>query len=103
MPKVDIWICIDENEDYFVITLFDILADQREVNNRTSKYDTEILNFCDGIARSREEIQLYIGYSSRRHFMNNILKPLLDKGLIMQTAPSKSKNQKYIKIKNISL
>ena len=94
---------IDENEDYFVITLFDILADQREVNNRTSKYDTEILNFCDGIARSREEIQLYIGYSSRRHFMNNILKPLLDKGLIMQTAPSKSKNQKYIKIKNISL
>lgn len=87
---------LEGNDDFFIITLFDILADQKENDILQTKYDEIILKFCDGVARSREEIQQYIGYSSRGHFMSDILKPLMEKGLIIQTAPSKSKNQKYL-------
>ncbi len=87
---------IEANDDFFVITLYDILADKIELDKSGSKYDNLILEYCTDIARSREEIQQYIGYSSRGHFMTEIMKPLLEKGLIVQTAPSKSRNQKYL-------
>ncbi len=87
---------IETNDDFFVITLYDILADKIDVEKPGSKYDNLILEYCTDVARSREEIQQYIGYSSRGHFMSEIMKPLLKKGLIIQTAPSKSRNQKYL-------
>lgn len=79
-----------------MITLFDILADKKDVDYSGSKYEDLILDFCNDIARSREEIQEFLGYSSRSHFMSDVMKPLIEKGLIVQTAPSKSRNQKYL-------
>lgn len=86
---------LEGNDDYFIITLFDLLCDEEEGLLR-GKYDKEILDFCAGTARSREEIQEYIGYSSRAHFMSEVLNPLLKQGLLKRTAPGKSKGQKYL-------
>lgn len=66
-----------------------IVQDERIVN---------LLEFCLE-ARTRQEMQDFIGMTSREHFRKNILKPLLEAGKIRMTLPSKpnSKNQKYIK------
>lgn len=52
--------------------------------------------FIMSVARSMEEIQTYIGYKSRSHFMSNVLKPLLEAGTLKTTTNSKSKHTKYI-------
>lgn len=59
-----------------------------------------LLEFCS-IARSRQEMQEFIGISSREHFRKRILKPLLEAGQITMTMPDKpnSRNQKYIRAK----
>jgi len=58
-----------------------------------------IIDFCSQ-ARTRNEIQKFIGISNRAYFSREILKPLLDSGNLSMTIPNKpnSKNQKYIKI-----
>lgn len=86
---------LEDEGDFFVITLFDLLFNE-EMNVSFGKYDRIILEFCDGVARSRDEIQKHIGYSSRSHFTKDILAPLLDAGYLIMTAPAKSKNVKYI-------
>lgn len=86
---------LNDYHDFFTITLFDLLYDD-ENNFVYGKYDEEILEFCKDQARTREEIQNHIGYLSRSHFRADVLKPLIEKGLIIQTCPSKSKNQKYL-------
>ena len=50
--------------------------------------------------RSLVEIMAQTKYASRVHFSNKILKPLIKKGLIKQTAPNKpnSPNQKYVTV-----
>ncbi len=57
-----------------------------------------LINYCS-TARTRDEMQAYIGISSRTHFRNRILKPLLASGRLKMTLPDKSssRNQKYIK------
>lgn len=57
-----------------------------------------LLEFCSE-ARTRQEMQEFIGITSREHFRKTILKPLLESGKIKMTLPNKpnSKNQKYIK------
>lgn len=87
---------LEDESDFFVITLYDLLADEEKATPITGKYDEEILDFCNGVARSREEIQAHIGYKSRSHFMKDVLKPMLDAGLIIPTSSIKSKNLKYI-------
>lgn len=87
---------LEDEGDFFVITLFDLLFSKKEVTIEFGKYDRKILEFCDGIARSRDEIQNYVGYSSRSHFTKDILGPLLDAGHLIMTAPAKSKNVKYL-------
>ncbi len=82
--------------DFFMITLYDLLNTEEAVLKTVDNYDTKILSFCDGVARSREEIQNYIGYSSTSNFSKRVLKPLLDSGLLLTTAKKHSKNQKYI-------
>ena len=54
------------------------------------------MNFCIE-AKSREEIQEFLGYKDREHFRKEILKPLIDKGLLKLTIPDKptSPKQKY--------
>ena len=57
----------------------------------------QLLDFCVQ-ARSRDEMQTYIGISNRSHFSKFYLKPLLVSGALHMTLPDKpkSKNQKYI-------
>lgn len=82
--------------DFFVIVLYDLLYNEDSSFIEFGKYDKEILEFCTESARSREEIQKHIGYLSKSHFLNDILKPLVKSGNLLITAPSKSKNVKYI-------
>lgn len=84
-------------KDFFTITLFDLLYDDSDdIKIFYNKYEEKIIEFCKDNARTREEIQNYVGYPSRTHFSSNILKPLIERGLIIQTCPPKSKNQRYI-------
>lgn len=87
---------LDDQNDYFLITLYDLLCDDKNFVRKEGKFDNAILSFCSGIARSREEIQNYIGIKSRSYFALKILKPLLDEGSLKTTASNKSKNLKYI-------
>ena len=56
------------------------------------------LEFCF-VPRTRDEMQQYIGITSREYFRKNILKPLLASEQLKMTIPGKpnSKNQKYVK------
>lgn len=87
---------LEDEGDFFVITLYDLLADDADSFIENGKYDEEILKFCDGIARTREEIQKHIGYSSRSHFLREVLNPLIESKYLILTAPAKSKNVKYL-------
>ena len=87
---------MDDQHDYFLITLYDLLGEKERAVVTISKYDDAILSFCDGIARSREEIQNHIGVKSRSYFTLKILKPMLESGALEATASTKSKNLKYI-------
>ena len=58
----------------------------------------DLLDFCV-VARSRDELQTYLGISNRGHFRTAYLKPLLDSERLKMTLPDKpsSHYQKYIK------
>ena len=86
---------LDDQHDYFLITLYDLLGEERAVVT-ISKYDDEILSFCKEQARSREEIQNHIGIKSRSYFTIRILKPMLESGFLEPTSDKKSKTVKYI-------
>ena len=57
-----------------------------------------LLNYCE-IARTRKEMQEFIGISSREYFNKSLLVPLLEFGQLKMTIPDKpsSRNQRYIK------
>lgn len=57
-----------------------------------------LIEFC-AVARSRDEMQPYLGISNRGHFRTAYLKPLLDLGTLKMTLLDKSSshNQKYVK------
>ena len=77
------------NFNLHTCTVQDRAQDERIVN---------LLEFCSE-ARTCQEMQEFIGITSREHFRKIILKPLLEAGKIKMTLPNKpnSKNQKYIK------
>jgi len=58
--------------------------------------EERVLEFCK-TPRARGEIQLFLAISDRKYFRENILKPLLASGKILQTIPDKptSPKQKY--------
>lgn len=85
---------LNNQHDYFMITLYDALGEKDNSVIIHGKYDEEILAFCNVVAHSREEIQTHIGYKSRSHFMSDVLKPMLDAGILKTTANSKLKNTK---------
>lgn len=87
---------LDDQHDYFLITLYDLLSEKDRSIATITKYDDQILSFCKDMARSREEIQNHIGIKSRSYFTLKILKPLLESGFLEVTANGKSKNSKYI-------
>lgn len=82
--------------DFFTITFYDLLNEEEAISKNIGPYDTKILRYCDGVARSRDEIQNYIGYKSSANFTRNILTPLVKAGLLITTAKKFSKNQKYL-------
>ena len=87
---------LENEKDYFIVTLYNLLFDGSEKAITINKYQDEIISFCKGIARTREEIQNHLGVQSRTYLTTTILKPLIEKGLIKRTAPSKSPNVKYV-------
>jgi len=55
------------------------------------------VQFCK-VPRSRIEIQEFLGLKHRRSFKENVLQPLLESGMLIQTIPDKpsSPKQRYI-------
>jgi len=51
-------------------------------------------------AKSRAEIQSYLGYKYRSYFTKNILNPLIESGQLLPTIPDNPKNQyqKYVAV-----
>lgn len=93
---------LEDEQDFFVITLFDLLADKKEdVTLIFGKYDEEILKFCDGVAHSRSEIQKHVGYKSTPHFITDVLRPMLENGTLIATDKERSKNVKYVARKKV--
>jgi ATP-dependent DNA helicase RecG len=62
-------------------------------DNRTAT----LLEFCM-TPKTKKEMQVFVGISSRDHFENTLLKPLLKAGDLRMTLPDKpnSRNQKYV-------
>ena len=85
---------LENSPDAFTVVLYDLLSDASEVEK--DAYESVVVEFCKGVARSREEIQRHVGIQSRAYFTSKILRPLLEKGAIKRTAPAKSPNVKYI-------
>ena len=87
---------LNNEKDYFCVTLYNLLFDYNNDSIVANKHEIEVISFCKGVARSREEIQNHLGIQSRTYLTTNILKPLVDKGLLKRTAPAKSPNVKYV-------
>lgn len=95
----------DENTFKFILkhnfypqkTISDQVTDQvtDQVSDQVSLKQA-ILEYCT-VERSLVEIIQRFGYSSRVHFKNKILNPLIEKGLITPTQPDRpnSPTQKY--------
>ena len=89
---------LETSNDTFTIVLFDLLynKDIDAINDISfGKYDEKILDYCLDEPRTREEIQNHISYKSRQHLSSDIIKPLLENGLLTMTEAKKSKMQKY--------
>ncbi len=87
---------LDNEKDYFSVTLYSLLFDGKDETVVLGRYEDETISFCKGVARSREEIQKHLGIQSRTYLSTNVLKPLIDKGLLHRTAPAKSPRVKYV-------
>ncbi len=83
-----------KNSDQASDQASDQVSDQ--ASNQVSDQTAKILAFCLS-PHSLIEILAQTKYTSRVHFRNKILKPLIDKGLLRLTVPDKpnSPNQKY--------
>ena len=82
-------------------TIIPLVGEEREeFNNPTSeKIDQEtkkLLEFCE-TPRNRKEIEEYMGIKGKDYLRKNMLKPLINGGLLFPTLPDKptSPNQKY--------
>ena len=63
----------------------------------------QLLQYCT-VERSRDEMQAFLGLSSRAHFKKAYLRPLLESGQLQMTLPDKpqSRNQKYVTVQGDS-
>ena len=63
----------------------------------------QLLQYCN-VERSRDEMQAFLGVSSRAHFKKTYLRPLLESGQLQMTLPDKpqSRNQKYVTVQGDS-
>ena len=69
-------------------------------DNEQNDRNKRLIEFC-GVARSRDEMQTFLGITNRGHFRTAMLKPLLESGELKMALPDKpsSHNQRYIKAK----
>jgi len=79
----------------------DLHGNAAQVTAQVTAHDkrlTELLEYCS-IARTRDEMQQFLGLANREHFRKSILIPLLESGQLLMTIPDKpnSRNQKYIR------
>lgn len=91
------------NNDYFLITLFDLLYNENNDNYiylDNNDIFNIILDYCYDEAKTRIEIQNHINMKSRSYFSTKYLKPLLENNLLIPTSKRTSTNQKYITNKN---
>ena len=72
-------------------------AQVTEQDTEQAERNTKIIQFCKN-PRSSHEIMEYIGLTHREHFRAEILKPLVEQGLLLPTIPDKPKSpkQKYV-------
>ena len=65
-------------------------------DNEHGNSELNIIEFCKE-AKTRQEIQDYIGFKNREYFRKKILNPMIEKGLLLLQYPDmpKSPNQKY--------
>lgn len=82
-------------EDIFKI-IIPLLESAGQATPQVDENEIKIINFCIE-PKSREEIQEFTGLKHREHFRKDILKPLIDKGVLKLTIPNKptSPKQKY--------
>ena len=64
----------------------------QQVSDQVSD-QVKILTFCKE-TKSIQEIMKFLGFKHRTYFRKNLLKPLLDKGLLVPTIPDKPKSSK---------
>lgn len=72
-------------------------ATQDTTHDNLTEKRKRLIGFCSE-ARSRDEMQTFLGISNRSHFAKYYLKPLLESGQLRMTIPDKpkSKYQRYI-------
>jgi ATP-dependent DNA helicase RecG len=73
------------------------IVEQIENMDRTAT----IIKFCE-VPRTLKEIMSFLNLKNRANFFSNILKPLLNSGLLKMTIPDKpnSRLQKYVSVKS---
>ncbi len=81
----------DDNRYYFLV----ILPIHPQVTPQVTPQVKKILKFCL-IPKKRDTIQKEVGLSDREYFRKNILKPLIEEGLLRRTAKPNSPNLKYV-------
>jgi len=76
---------------------YDLVSKSDQVSDQDERMKS-LIEFCS-IARTREEMQQYLGIAHRDYFRRKILRPLLESKAIQMTIPDKpnSRNQKYIR------
>jgi len=74
------------------------IQDTIQVNIQESRH-IDLIEFCS-LARTRGEMQQFIGIANRDHFRKAYLKPILESGQVQMVFPDKpnSPNQKYVKV-----
>jgi ATP-dependent DNA helicase RecG len=85
----------------FHVVMKNMNYDLRSSSTQGSTQDEKInrlIEYCSE-SRTRDELQQFVGIKTREYFRREILKPMLEIGLIQMTIPDKpnSRNQKYIR------
>lgn len=94
--KFDVKKPLLKNENnFFWITFYDLLSDER-IENYKIPHSEEVLEFCKGYARSKKEIQEYLGISSASYISNKIISPLVKMNLLKMIGEKNSRYNKYI-------
>lgn len=73
------------------------LSGQQKSSSGQQKYQDMVLKYCN-VPRTSKEISVFLGIKSRQYISVNIIKPLINNGLLEYTNKNnvRARNQKYI-------